>query len=46
MLTSGREKTIWGREFCKNGRDKKYNGDLIVPSTTLMYSCVSTRSIR
>ena len=24
-MTSGREKMIWGRENCKNGREKKYN---------------------
>ena len=25
-LTSGREKMIWGRENCKNCREKEYNG--------------------
>ena len=27
-MTSGREKMIRGRENCKNGREKKYNGYL------------------
>ena len=26
-MTSRREKMIWGRENCKNGREKKYNGN-------------------
>ena len=31
-MTSGREKMIWGtsRENCKNGREKKYNGRLLL----------------
>ena len=27
----GRENTIWGREKCKNGREKKYNGQWHLP---------------
>ena len=42
----GREKMIWGRENCKNSREKKYNGAAASTVSVVLniekVSCVQT----
>ena len=38
----GREKMIWGRENCKNSREKKYNGHILLWGYLVIYALIQT----